>query len=96
MTDHQKTKVVEMRKAGCGYSEISKALMPQGRYLFSLLVCHEIVLQSERGSSHYPLEGNGHLERKKSKKNSALHGKIRRGRVIGSVYLFGIFSFMPL
>ena len=26
MTDHQKTKVVEMRKAGCGYSEISKAL----------------------------------------------------------------------
>ena len=26
MTDHQKAKVVEMRKAGCGYSEISKAL----------------------------------------------------------------------
>ena len=28
------------------------------------------------------------------KKNNALHGKIRRGRVIGSVYLFGIFSFI--
>ena len=26
MTDHQKTKIAEMRKAGCGYSEISKAL----------------------------------------------------------------------
>lgn len=26
MTDHQKTTVIEMRKAGCGYSEISKAL----------------------------------------------------------------------
>ena len=30
------------------------------------------------------------------KKNNALHGKIRKGRVIGSVYLFGIFNFMPL
>ena len=26
MTDHQKTKIAEMRKAGCGYSKISKAL----------------------------------------------------------------------
>lgn len=56
--------------------------MPQGRYLFSLLICHEIVLQSERGSSHYPLEGNGHLERKNSKKNNALHGMVRRERVM--------------
>ena len=46
----------------------SEALMTQGRYLFSLLVGHEIVLQSERGSSHYPLEGNAHLERKKKTK----------------------------
>ena len=48
--------------------------MTQGRYLFSLLVGHEIVLQSERGSSHYPLEGNAHLERKKDKKNNAHPG----------------------
>ena len=32
MTDHQKTTVIEMRKAGCGYSEISKALSVFKRY----------------------------------------------------------------
>jgi hypothetical protein len=50
---------------------ISDATLSHGSDSFSLLICHEIVLQSENSCPHYPLEKKKPIVQKMSKKNNA-------------------------
>ena len=47
---------------------ISDATLSHGSDLYSLLICHEIVLQSENSCPHYPLEKKKPIVQKMSKK----------------------------
>ena len=50
---------------------ISAAFTAQFGYFSFLLICHEIVLQSENSCPHYPLEKKKPIVQKMSKKNYA-------------------------